>query len=84
MANSVTLVAKVVGNREPFALGDGSTLAFTIKSFISGTQTFYLNDTLQTLTTHYTISGNTVTFGTAPALGVAISRVVFDQIGRAT
>jgi len=52
------------------ATGDGSTVAFVLGStpVSSGTLSVYLNGLLQRLTTDYSLSGNTVTFVSAPAL----------------
>jgi len=55
--------------------GDGSTVAFTVPFYFlaSGDLVVYKSDTLQTITTHYSVSGagditgGTVTFVTAPA-----------------
>ena len=54
--------------------GDGSTVAFTITSGHNVDSVLVTeNGVLQKPTTDYTISGTTLTFGTAPASGVAIS-----------
>ena len=51
------------------ATGDASTVAFTLDDTpMSGTLTVYKNGVLQTVTTHYTLSGAVVTFVSAPAL----------------
>jgi hypothetical protein len=53
--------------------GDGSTVAFTVTSGMTvDTVLVTENGVLQAPTTDYTISGTTLTFGTAPASGVAI------------
>lgn len=64
--------------------GNGSTTAFSFPyEFQAGTDLkVYKNDTLQTITTHYTVSGGsglsgTVTFVTAPANGDSV--VIYDD-----
>src|SRR5210317_1687777 len=53
--------------------GDGSTTAFTVTSGVTVDDVLVTeNGVLQAPTTDYTISGTTLTFGTAPASGVAI------------
>ena len=53
--------------------GDGSTVAFTVTSGATVDDVLVTeNGVLQEPTTDYTISGTTLTFGTAPASGVAI------------
>jgi hypothetical protein len=53
--------------------GDGSTTAFTVTSGMTvDTVLVTENGVLQKPTTDYTISGTTLTFGTAPASGVQI------------
>ena len=55
------------------ATGDGSTVAFTVTSGVTVDDVLVTeNGVLQAPTTDYTISGTTLTFGTAPASGVAI------------
>ena len=55
------------------ATGDGSTTAFTVTSGVTVDDVLVTeNGVLQAPTTDYTISGTTLTFGTAPASGVAI------------
>lgn len=62
--------------------GDGSTTAFALseKHIDESTLLVYKAGVLQTLTTHYTVSGNntapTVTFLSAPTLGQAITYTV--------
>ena len=53
--------------------GDGSTTGFTVTSGVTVDDVLVTeNGVLQAPTTDYTISGTTITFGTAPASGVAI------------
>ena len=55
------------------ATGDGSTVAFTVTSGATVDDVLVTeNGVLQEPTTDYTISGTTLTFGTAPASGVNI------------
>ena len=55
------------------ATGDGSTTGFTVTSGATVNDVLVTeNGVLQAPTTDYTISGTTLTFGTAPASGVAI------------
>ena len=55
------------------ATGDGSTVAFTVTSGATVDDVLVTeNSVLQEPTTDYTISGTTLTFGTAPASGVNI------------
>ena len=55
------------------ATGDGSTTGFTVKSGATVDDVIVTeNGVLQAPTTDYTISGTTLTFGTAPASGVNI------------
>ena len=55
------------------ATGDGSTVGFTVTSGATVDDVLVTeNGVLQAPTTDYTISGTTLTFGTAPASGVAI------------
>ena len=55
------------------ATGDGSTTGFTVTSGATVDDVIVTeNGVLQAPTTDYTISGTTLTFGTAPASGVAI------------
>jgi hypothetical protein len=55
------------------ATGDGSTTGFTVTSGATVDDILVTeNGVLQAPTTDYTISGTTLTFGTAPASGVAI------------
>ena len=55
------------------ATGDGSTAAFTVTNGVTVDDVLVTeNGVLQAPTTDYTISSTTLTFGTAPASGVAI------------
>ena len=55
------------------ATGDGSTVGFTVTDGATVDDVLVTeNGVLQAPTTDYTISGTTLTFGTAPASGVAI------------
>jgi len=67
-ASSLQVYAEYVG------MGDGETVAFTLDNTpVSGSLKLYVNGTLQTETTHYTISTATITFVTAPTLNHAIT-----------
>ena len=49
------------------ATGDGSTTGFTVTSGVTAAQCLVtINGVVQTVTTDYTVSGTTLTFGTAP------------------
>jgi hypothetical protein len=49
------------------ATGDGSTTSFTVTNGVTATQCLVtINGIVQTVTTDYTVSGTTLTFGTAP------------------
>ena len=53
--------------------GDGSTQGFTVTSGVTEEQCLVtINGVVQTVTTDYTISGTTLTFGTAPEASDAI------------
>jgi hypothetical protein len=53
--------------------GDGSTVAFTVTNGVTVNDVLVTeNGVLQAPTTDYTISGTTLTFGTAPSAGVNI------------
>jgi len=55
------------------ATGDGSTIGFTVTSGVTVDDVLVTeNGVLQQPTTDYTVSGTTLTFGTAPASGVKI------------
>jgi len=53
--------------------GDGSTVEFTLDNTPLGDIELYIDGTEQTLTTDYTISGKTITFGSAPGDETRIS-----------
>ena len=57
------------------ATGDGSTVAFTLTNINNDVDSImvFLNGVLQRPTTDYTVSGTTLTFGTAPAAADAIT-----------
>jgi len=57
------------------ATGDGSTVAFTLTNINNDVDSImvFLNGVLQRPTTDYTVSGTTLTFGTAPADADAIT-----------
>ena len=57
------------------ATGDGSTQAFTLTNINNSVDSVmvFLNGVLQRPTTDYTVSGTTLTFGTAPAAADAIT-----------
>ena len=57
------------GNDSTGFTGDGSTAAFTLPSGFGDTPRVYVGGTLKTITTHYTVSGTTLTFtsGNIPA-----------------
>jgi hypothetical protein len=53
--------------------GDGSTQGFTVTSGVTEAQCLVtINGVVQTVTTDYTVSGTTLTFGTAPEASDAI------------
>jgi hypothetical protein len=55
------------------ATGDGSTTGFTVTDGVTATQCLVtINGIVQTVTTDYTVSGTTLTFGTAPEASDAI------------
>jgi len=55
------------------ATGDGSTTTFTVTSGVTAAQCLVtINGVVQTVTSDYTVSGTTLTFGTAPAASDAI------------
>ena len=66
----------VLMNLSP-VLGDGVNVAFKMGNNADldhlGTPKIYVDGVLQTVTTHYSISGYTVTLVTAPALGKVVS-----------
>ena len=55
------------------ATGDGSTTDFTVTNGVTAAQCLVtINGVVQTVTTDYTVSGTTLTFGTAPEASDAI------------
>jgi hypothetical protein len=55
------------------ATGDGSTTGFTVTDGVTAAQCLItINGVVQTVTTDYTVSGTTLTFGTAPEASDAI------------
>ena len=72
---SVTVVVPAVAGtlalrpKTTTATGDGSTVAFTLTNINNDVNSVmvFLNGVLQRPTTDYTVSGTTLTFGTAPA-----------------
>jgi len=69
---SITSVVQEVS--QALADGDGSTVAYTLSlTPTSGSVALYVDAVLQTLTTDYTVSGDVVTFVSAPADGTKIT-----------
>lgn len=67
-ATSLQVIAEYVGK------GDGSDKTFSLDNTpVSGSLKLYVNNSLQTETTHYTISGADITFVTAPTDGHPIT-----------
>jgi len=63
---SITSVARMIA--EAVGTGDGEDVEFTLNETPTvGSVSVYKDDVLQTITTHYTISGATITFVAAPA-----------------
>ena len=77
-ANSLKKITKanlspVLSYTTRTATGDGSTVGFTVTSGVTVDDVLVTeNGVLQQPTTDYTVSGTTLTFGTAPASGVKI------------
>ena len=77
-ANSLKKITKanlspVLSYTTRTATGDGSTQGFTVTSGVTVDDVLVTeNGVLQQPTTDYTVSGTTLTFGTAPASGVKI------------
>jgi len=68
VANSLHIDAEYVG------MGDGSDKTFSLDHApVEGSLKLYVNGTLQTETTHYSISGADITFVTAPTLNHPIT-----------
>jgi hypothetical protein len=73
----VTIISAVSSAQPSFTTrnytGDGSTTTYTVTNGVTATGVLVmLNGIVQTPTTDYTVSGTTLTFGTAPSLGQAI------------
>jgi len=70
--SSITSVVQEVS--QALADGDGSTVAFTLSlTPTSGSVALYVDAVLKILTTDYTVSGDVVTFVSAPADGAKIT-----------
>ena len=66
LTNKTIGVGQVTGNTRAYT-GDGSTVAFTVTSGMTVQNTLvFLNGVFQRPTTDYTVSGTTLTFGSAP------------------
>ena len=66
LTNKTIGVGQVTGNTRAYT-GDGSTVAFTVTSGMTVQNTLvFLNGGFQRPTTDYTVSGTTLTFGSAP------------------
>jgi len=66
LTNKTIGVGQLTGNTRAYA-GDGSTVAFTVTSGMTVQNTLvFLNGVFQRPTTDYTVSGTTLTFGSAP------------------
>ena len=66
LTNKTIGVGQLTGNTRAYT-GDGSTVAFTVTSGMTVQNTLvFLNGVFQRPTTDYTVSGTTLTFGTAP------------------
>src|SRR6056300_742928 len=73
LTNKTIGVGQVTGNTRAYT-GDGSTVAFTVTNGMTVQNTLvFLNGVFQRPTTDYTISGTTLTFGTAPIAADAIT-----------
>ena len=71
-ADSITSVVRAIS--EVVGTGDGSTVEFTLDETPTALSVkVYVDGVLQTLTTHYTISGATITFGSAPDDGAKVT-----------
>ena len=66
LTNKTIGVGQLTGNTRAYT-GDGSTVAFTVTNGMTVQNTLvFLNGVFQRPTTDYTVSGTTLTFGTAP------------------
>jgi hypothetical protein len=73
LTNKTIGVGQLTGNTRAYT-GDGSTVAFTVTDGMTVQNTLvFLNGVFQRPTTDYTISGTTLTFGTAPIVADAIT-----------
>jgi len=73
LTNKTIGVGQLTGNTRAYT-GDGSTVAFTVTDGMTVQNTLvFLNGVFQRPTTDYTISGTTLTFGTAPIAADAIT-----------
>mgnify|MGYP000096993704 CR=1 FL=1 len=73
LTNKTIGVGQVTGNTRAYT-GDGSTVAFTVTDGMTVQNTLvFLNGVFQRPTTDFTISGTTLTFGTAPIAADAIT-----------
>jgi len=72
LTNKTIGVGQLTGNTRAYT-GDGSTVAFTVTSGMTVQNTLvFLNGVFQRPTTDYTVSGTTLTFGTAPVAAEVI------------
>ncbi len=73
LTNKTIGVGQVTGNTRAYT-GDGSTVAFTVTSGMTVQNTLvFLNGVFQRPTSDYTVSGTTLTFGTAPVAADVIT-----------
>jgi len=73
LTNKTIGVGQLTGNTRAYT-GDGSTVAFTVTDGMTVQNTLvFLNGVFQRPTTDFTISGTTLTFGTAPIAADAIT-----------
>jgi len=73
LTNKTIGVGQLTGNTRAYT-GDGSTVTFTVTDGMTVQNTLvFLNGVFQRPTTDYTISGTTLTFGTAPIAADAIT-----------
>ena len=73
LTNKTIGVGQLTGNTRAYT-GDGSTVAFTVTSGMTVQNTLvFLNGVFQRPTSDYTVSGTTLTFGTAPVAADVIT-----------
>ena len=73
LTNKTIGVGQLTGNTRAYT-GDGSTVAFTVTNGMTVQNTLvFLNGVFQRPTTDYTVSGTTLTFGTAPVAADVIT-----------